>query len=156
MAAKPRVYVETTIISYLVARPSRDLVIAAQQQVTREWWETQSDHFELFLSQLVLEEAKSGDREVTQRRLQVASDLGLIQVNDEAIQLAQALLDEGAIPPIASADALHLAIATVHEMDYLLTWNHKHLANAVLYKRVTNIIERRGAMTPSRSARQVN
>jgi len=134
---KPKIYVETTIISYLAARPSRDLITAAHQQVTQEWWENRRADFDLFVSQLVIQEATAGDEQAVQRRQQVLEELALLQLNEEAVALARTLIDEGALPDKAVGDALHIAIATVHGMDYLLTWNLKHLANAAMRNAIT-------------------
>ena len=92
---KPKVYIETTIVSYLAARPSRDLITAAHQQVTQEWWENRRTDFDLFVSQLVIQEASAGDEQAVQRRLQVLEDLPLLQLNEQAIALARMLIDEG-------------------------------------------------------------
>jgi len=127
---KSKVYLETTIVSYLAARPSRDLIIAAHQQVTQDWWEYRRSDFDLYISQLVIQETSAGDEQAVQRRLQVVEGLPLLQLSEEAVTLARALIDDGALPAKAVGDALHIAVATVHGMDYLLTWNLKHLANA--------------------------
>ena len=134
---KPKVYIETTIVSYLAARPSRDLITAAHQQVTQEWWENRRTVFDLFVSQLVIQEASAGDEQAVQRRLQVLEDLPLLQLNEQAIALARMLIDEGTLSSQAAGDALHIAVATVHGMDYLLTWNLKHLANATIRNAIT-------------------
>jgi predicted nucleic acid-binding protein len=134
---KPKVYIETTIVSYLAARPSRDLITAAHQQVTQEWWENRRTDFDLFVSQLVIQEASAGDEQAVQRRLQVLEDLPLLQLNEQAIALARMLIDEGTLSSQAAGDALHIAVATVHGMDYLLTWNLKHLANATIRNAIT-------------------
>jgi hypothetical protein len=132
MSLKPKVYVETTIVSYLVARPSRDLIIAAHQQITQDWWENHRTDFDLFVSQLVIQEARAGDKQAAQQRFQVLEDLPLLQLNKDALSLARALIEAAAVPVKAAGDALHIAVATVHGMDYLLTWNLKHLANATM------------------------
>ncbi len=126
---KPKVYLETTIISYLAARPSRDIIIAAHQELTNEWWENRRKRFDLFVSQLVIQEAKSGDKEAARKRLGLLEPIPLLELNDKAISLARILMND-AIPPKAVEDALHIAVAAIHGMDYLLTWNCKHIANA--------------------------
>ena len=133
MASK--IYLETTIISYLAARPSKDLITAAHQQVTRDWWQNRRRDFDLFSSQLVVQESSAGDAAVAKTRLQLLSDISLVQVNVDCVSLARALVESGPIPEKASVDALHIAIATVHGMDYLLTWNCKHIANAKCRRR---------------------
>ena len=128
----PKVYVETTVISYLTARPSRDVVIAGHQQSTREWWDGYSGRFELVASQLVVEEASAGDREAAQQRLAVLAGMLLLELTEEALALAENLVAAGAVPQQAAADALHIAVAVTNGVDYLLTWNHRHLANATM------------------------
>lgn len=126
------VYIETTVISYLTAQTSRDIVVAAHQQITRDWWENCRKKFSLYGSQLVLQEAGAGDTDAVKARLNVLADLKLLEITDEAISLAERLVKEGAIPPKAAADALHIAVSVVNGMEYLVTWNCKHLANAFM------------------------
>ncbi len=129
---KARVYIETTIISYLVARPSRDIVIAGHQQITNDWWSTCREHFNLVASQLVVQEASIGDQAVAQERLNLLDTVALLDITEEALGLAQNLVDSGALPQVAGEDALHIAIAVTNGVEYLLTWNCKHLANAAI------------------------
>ncbi|MBI4687876.1 MAG: type II toxin-antitoxin system VapC family toxin [Nitrospirae bacterium] len=126
---KPKVYLETTIISYLAARPSRDIITAAHQELTNEWWENRHNRFDLFISQLVIQEAKSGDKDAAQKRLSILDPIPLLELNEEVISLARILIEE-VLPKKAVEDALHIAVSTIHGMDYLLTWNCKHIANA--------------------------
>jgi len=125
-----RVYIETSVISYLVARPSRNIVATAWQQVTQEWWDKRRAQFELFTSELVLAEAAQGDPDAAQRRSETLQSLPDLEVTDEVIALAERLVNEGALPREAMDDAVHIAVAAVHGMDYLLTWNYRHLDNA--------------------------
>ncbi len=127
---KPKVYIETTIISYLAARPSRDLIIAGHQQVTYEWWQTARHDFAIVSSQLVVREAGAGDPEAAQERLALLSELTLLEITEEALTLAQHILQTGAVPVGFPEDALHVAVAAVNGIEYLLTWNYRHLANA--------------------------
>ena len=129
---KPKVYLETTIPSLLTAWPSRDLIIAADQQVTKEWWRTRRHDFELFVSQVVLDEAAEGDKAAAAARLAEIRGLPILEVNGEVERVARAVLKSGMIPIKASNDALHLAVAAVHRMRFLLTWNCRHLANAAI------------------------
>ena len=145
---KPKIYLETTIVSYLTARPSRDLIIAAHQQLTWEWWENKRDEFELYASQLVVQEASAGDTAMAQKRLALLSPLPLLTVNPAALALARALIIKGPLPKKAGADALHIAVATVHGLDYLLTWNCKHIANARMYTAVAFISRSAGYEPP--------
>ena len=127
---KPKVYIETGVISYLTARPSRDILVAANQQVTPEWWQDRRIKFDLYVSQLVEQEATSGDSEAISKRQQSLVGCIFLDTTSEAVQLAEKLIEQNAIPRIAAEDALHIAVATVSGMDYLLTSNFKHIANA--------------------------
>lgn len=144
----PKIYLETTIISYLAARPSKDLITAAHQQVTHDWWQHRRRDFDLFSSQLVIQESSAGDAAVAQMRLQLLSDIPLVQVSEDCVLLARALVEKGPIPQKAAVDALHIAIATVHGMDYLLTWNCKHIANAEMQTAVSRICRSAGYEPP--------
>ena len=145
---KPKVYLETTVISYLTSRPSRDIITAAHQQSTQEWWDERRGKFDLYISQIVIQEASSGDRDAMEKRLSVISDLPEIETLPEAITLAQTLIADGLIPERAAADALHIAIATVQGMDYLLTWNLKHIANATIRNAISDACRQRGYEPP--------
>jgi len=129
---KPTVYVETTVISYLTARPSRDIVVAGHQQITHDWWQTCHEQFNFVASQLVMQEASEGDAEAAQERLNVLDTMTLLEVTEEALTLAQNLVDAGALPEKAAEDALHIAIAVTNGVRYLVTWNCKHIANATM------------------------
>jgi len=130
------VYVETTFLSYLVSRPSRDLLVAAHQQATREWWAERRQTFECYVSQVVLDEVSAGDPEEAKTRLAMIGTLPVLEITEEAEALAAAIIASGAIPPQAVRDAAHIALATVNDMDYLLTWNCRHLANGQIIRRV--------------------
>ena len=129
---KRRVYIETSVISYLTARVSRDLVVAGHQRITQEWWSDRRADFEVFVSQVVLEEAGVGDQEAARQRLEVLAALPLLEISEEATALAKDLIRIGPLPERAEIDALHIAIAVTNQVDYLLTWNCTHLANATL------------------------
>jgi hypothetical protein len=124
------IYIETTIISYLTARPSRDLIIAAHQQLTQEWWDSRRAAFDLYASQVVIRESNQGDAAMAQKRANVLEGISLLSVSEAAVTLAKTLVEKGPIPKKAEVDALHIAIAAANGMDYLLTWNCKHMANA--------------------------
>ncbi len=130
MSAMKTVYIETSIISYLTARPSRDLVAAARQQLTHVWWNEQRGFFVSFISPLVKQEASQGDADAAKFRLRSLEGLQLLEVMPEAYELAGALIAEAALPSKAQDDAIHIALATIHNMDYLLTWNCRHIDNA--------------------------
>jgi hypothetical protein len=129
---KPKVYIETSVISYLTARISRDLIVAGHQRLTQEWWATRREAFDVSVSQVVFEEASAGDPEAARERLVVLTTLPLLELSEEAVALAKDLIGIGPLPARAEVDALHIAIAVTNQVDYLLTWNCKHLANAAL------------------------
>ena len=144
----PSVYVETSVISYYTARSSRDIVTAARQTLTQEWWQDARNRFDLYVSVLVVEEAKSGGTEAARRRLSAISGLPILEINDTAEKLAKRFLEEIAIPASSPEDALHIALATVHGMDFLLTWNFRHINNAEMKTRIRTIIEAAGYESP--------
>lgn len=144
---KPKTYIETTIVSYLTARPSRDLVQTAYQNITKDWWDRRLA-YDLRISQFVLDEATRGDSEAAARRLETLRGLPLLDLTDEAAALAVTLIANGGLPEKARVDALHVAVATVHGMTYLLTWNCKHIANATLRGRIQEICRFEGFEPP--------
>jgi hypothetical protein len=148
LPVKPLVYIESTVVSYLSARPSRDLVQAAHQEITWEWWEKRRQDFELCVSQLVLREVSAGDENAATRRVDAIRDLAVLDIDEEAVELAVALVTEGLLPEKAMDDALHLGIAAVHGAAYLLTWNCTHLANAAVAEDIRHFIEARGYKAP--------
>lgn len=145
---KPKVYLETSIISYLTSRPSRDLIIAANQQITQEWWQLRRNAFELYISELVIQEAGAGDTTAAGQRLRVLEDVPLLELSPEAVTLAERLITDGPLPQNAVEDALHIAIATLNGMDYLLTWNFKHLANATIRHKIEEVCWQAGYEPP--------
>ena len=127
---KKTVYIETSIVSYLTARPSSDLLAAAWQKVTIDWWETQRDRFDLFASDVVIEEAGRGDDIAVARRLEALAGIPLLAITDDVILFSEALIQAGAVPKKAIGDSLHIALSAVHGIDYLITWNYRHIDNA--------------------------
>ena len=144
---KPKVYVETTVISYLTAAPSRDIVQAAHQQITREWWERRKD-FDLFVSQAVILEVARGDSSAAARRLAAVEGVAVLEVTEDATTVAEAFLERHALPPKAALDALHIAVAVVMGMDYVLTWNCTHIANAVIRPKIEDACRKLGYEPP--------
>lgn len=142
------VYLETSFISYLTALPSRDLIIAAHQHITSQWWNKQREKFDCCVSQFVIDEAAMGDKEESRKRLMIIENLKVLQITEEAEQLAEFLVVSGAMPRKAMNDAAHIAVAAVHEIDYILTWNCKHLANAHIMKKVRSICQKEGYTAP--------
>jgi len=143
-----RVYIETTIVSYLTARPSRDVVIAGHQQVTHEWWGTQRPSYELCISQLVLGEAGAGDPEAARERLDVLQSMILLETTSTALALAKELIRVGTLPQKAADDALHIAVAATNGIPYLLTWNCRHLANAAMRPMIEAVCTTQGFKSP--------
>jgi hypothetical protein len=133
---KPRIYVETSVISYLTARPSRDLIVAAHQEVTRQWWEARRADFDLFASEAVRREAALGDALAAQRRLSLLQELRMVEIVPQALALANDIVVATALPASARVDALHIAVAACEALDFVLTWNFKHIANAELTTKV--------------------
>ena len=142
------VYLETSIVSYLVADPSRDLLTAANQQVTRDWWRQRRSGFACVASQEVLTEASRGDPEQVRRRLAVLATFPRVAVSGGAQELARLFLSTGCLPPKAVRDAVHLAVATAIAADYLLTWSCRHLANAQILRRLEREVRRTGRLLP--------
>ena len=125
-----KIFLETTIPSYLTARPSREWLLAAHQKLTRAWWDQHRHHHELYTSQLVLDEAASGDSKFATRRLSLLVEAALLAATATSEAFTQDIIDSRILPPFAEVDAAHIAVATAHKMDILLTWNCRHIANA--------------------------
>jgi len=145
---KEIVYIETTITSYLVARPSRDLVLSAHQQLTREWWENERVKYHCITSEEAMREAMQGEPEMARARVKALGKLHVIGVTSEVEAMAATFMTTGALPPGMRPDATHLAAATLSGADYLLTWNCRHLANAHVLRRLQKEAERRGWLLP--------
>jgi len=145
---RPLVYVETSVISYVAARASRDLVTAAHQVLTLAWWDGARRAFDLRASQLVIEEARRGDSEAAGKRLDTLRGIPLLPLTASAAGLAQRLLDLGALPRAASVDAAHVAVATVHGARFLVTWNCRHIANAARRSDIESICRAAGYEPP--------
>ncbi|RKU12874.1 hypothetical protein C6501_10225 [Candidatus Poribacteria bacterium] len=126
---KPRVYVEATVVSYLVARPSKNSAPASRQRATQRLWQNYADKFEFVISRVVREEIAQGDASVAQRRLEAVTSLTVLEMLPEADMLAQKLIDDSALPLNSVPDAQHIAIATAHGVEYLVSWNYKHIVN---------------------------
>ena len=145
---KPRLYLETTIPSYLVARRSRDLRLAADQETTQQWWESERQGFSLFISTTVLEEVRRGDPAQAAARLAWLAGVPLLGDLPEATELAKRLLRDSIIPSVAADDATHVALAAAHRMDFLLTWNCKHINNHNIRTRIQRACESVGLACP--------
>jgi predicted nucleic acid-binding protein len=143
-----KAYIETSVIGYLCSRPTRDELTNAHQKLTREWWERRRSLFELYVSELVVDEVARGNAAEARVRLSVVGALPILKVSDQAKQLAAAILRSAALPAKAGADATHIAIATVNAMDFLLTWNCTHIANGIILRRVTALCRNMGYDPP--------
>lgn len=143
------VYVETTIPSYLSAWPSADLVMAAHQKITHDWWRVVGEHDELFVSETVLAECRRGDPGAAVRRLAVIESLLVLELNDEIKDLHHEYLNRLGLPTKAQTDALHLAIAVYYEMDCLVTWNCRHIVNDETIRRLMRANLELGWATPA-------
>jgi len=141
---KPRVYVETTVLGYLTAWPSGDLVVAGRQKITRDWWRFALNAFDLVVSELVHREAGAGDPQAIRDRLEALKGLPVLAVSTPAEDLARALVAGGAVPSTEPEDALHIALAAVNGIEYLVTWNFKHIANAVVRSKIHGVCIREG------------
>lgn len=136
---KGGLYLETTVPSYLTSRPSRDLIVASHQQITRDWWENRRRDFLIYISQLVLDEAAAGDPVAAGDRMRVLQPIPLLDISLDVVELTSSILAPGKIPRKAATDAAHIAVAAVHGMDFLVTWNYVHIANAVIAKSLASI-----------------
>ena len=145
---KPKVYIETSVVSYLTAWPSRDVVTLGNQVATREWWREAAGRFELVVSSLVIEESAAGDPEAARARLAALEAVQVISAGDDATELGRLLVGARAVPAEAAADAAHVAIAVVNGVDYLVTWNMKHLANPVATARIGQVCRDAGHEPP--------
>ncbi|MGH8480678.1 MAG: type II toxin-antitoxin system VapC family toxin [Gammaproteobacteria bacterium] len=145
---RPKVYIETSIIGYLTARPSNDIRAAANQNATLEWWDIQRPKFDLLISEFVTAEASLGDSETAQRRLMVIAEIPELEATEEVRVLGQTLISQGAIPQKAEIDAYHVAIAAVNGLEYLLTWNCTHIANAIMRPKIEAICRSSGYEPP--------
>ncbi len=144
----PVLYVETTVISYYTSRPSRDIIIAGHQAVTVQWWESDLPKFAAVISQVVLDEIATGDPEAAAKRLAAVATMDILEMTEEVESLAVDYFNGIALPETARADAFHLALATCHGVDYLTSWNCRHIASARVRQSVQQINDRRGLATP--------
>ena len=144
----PKLYLETTIPSYLTARRSPLARIAADLQTTQDWWDFRRQEYEMFVSEAVLDEAADGDSDFAAHRLAMLTGLSRLQTTPEADALVERLLRMDIIPAKAATDAVHLALSAAHRMDYLLTWNCKHIHNLKLERRIEAACEVFGFTCP--------
>lgn len=143
-----KVYLETSIVSYYAAMPSRDLVIAARQEITQEIWPVLQDNFDIYISALVIQEASRGDREAAKKRLHALSPIPILEITPKVQEVAKSLINENAVSADFEEDALHIAVASVNGMDFLLTWNFSHINNAFKKSKIIRAIEKQGFIPP--------
>ena len=144
---KRKVYLETSVVSYLTARPSKNVIEAGHQLTTYQFWDRRNE-FDLFASELVLTECAAGDPEAASKRLVALRGIKLLDITPYSIELAKDLVAAGIVPSKASEDALHISIATVHFADYLLTWNCRHIANPEIQARIAESFRAKGLFLP--------
>ncbi|MBL69138.1 MAG: DNA-binding protein [Verrucomicrobiales bacterium] len=148
MSKRATVYLETTIPSYLAARPSSNSIIAGRQELTRQWWQHRRGDFNFCISEFVLTEVAMGDPEAAARRSKILEGIDLLEIDEEVLRLAQTLLSAGIVPTSAAADAAHIAVAARHGMDFLVTWNCAHIANAEILGRMNFAVSKAGHCLP--------
>ncbi len=145
---KPIVYIESSVISYLASKPSRDIIIAGRQAISWDWWDNHRHRFDLRISALVEEEVSRGDHSAAKRRLAIIEDISSLTVSDQAADLAMILLSKGVIPKGSEADALHISVAATQGADFLLTWNFRHINNAEMKAAIFRVVESCGFACP--------
>ena len=143
-SSRPKVYIETSVLSYLVGRSSRDPVIAARQAITRLWWDNERHKYTLTVSEAVRAECAAGNPEMARRRLTHVNEASLFHIDETILRLARLLIVPGAIPETADVDAVHIAAAAIEECEYLLTWNFRHIANVQIRREVERILANHG------------
>ncbi len=142
------IYIETSIVSYLAARPSAHVIALSRQLLTRRWWDDHRAQHELFTSQFVLDEAARGDPVFAKQRLELLDEMVLLDIDPGIERLADELLARSILPPNARVDALHICTAAFHSVEILLTWNCRHIANASILPRVYRVLDELGQFVP--------
>jgi len=145
---KSTVYIETSVVSYLTARPSNDIRSSAFQNITGDWWDSRRADFELYVSEFVVVEASRGSEEAAARRLAAIEGVAELRVTEDSRNLAEAFINDGALPRKAEIDAFHVAVAAVNGINYLLTWNCTHIANAVMRTKIEAVCRSLGYEPP--------
>lgn len=145
---KPTVYIETTIVSYLTAWPSQNIVTLTHEMLTRQWWTQTRPSFDLFVSDFVIDEASGGDATAAAARMSALQGIPLLPVIPSVLELAEKLASALRLPARARLDAFHLAISAVHQVDFLLTWSCRHLANGALADRIEATCREAGSEAP--------
>lgn len=144
---KPKIYIETSVVSYLVARISKNIVIAAHQASTSDFWHKLVD-YEPYISDIVMQEASNGDETQAIQRCQKIEHFPILRIDDDVKELARQFLDLQIIPEKCPEDALHIAVAASHGMDFIVTWNFKHINNPFIRSRIRQVVEENGWNCP--------
>lgn len=147
--SQAKLYVETSVVSYLVAFPSRDLLILSRQEITKTWWETSRSDFDCFVSEVVLAEASAGDVQMAAHRLQALDGIPVLSLTADIERLAGIYIQRLLLPRDSFRDALHIASASLYQMDFVITWNCRHLANGHVRRRVRELNTQLGVSTPT-------
>ena len=142
------IYLETTVVSYYTSKPSRDIIVLAHQEITRQWWPIAIRRYNVFISEVVIEEAGFGDPQAAKRRIEELKDFPHLELNNKVEEMARVYMERLEIPEKSFRDAAHPAVASVHDIDYLVTWNCTHLANGEVIKKLMKINESLGIHTP--------
>jgi predicted nucleic acid-binding protein len=145
---KESIYLETTVVSYYTSKPSRDIIVLAHQEITREWWDNALKRYDAFISEIVIEEAMAGDAEAAKKRLAILKKFVHLDLNATVEKMAQVYVEKLKMPPKSLRDAVHLAVASVHNVDYLVTWNCSHIANGEVIRKLMQINTSYGIKTP--------
>ena len=148
MSEKETVYLETSVVSYYTGKKSRDIVVLAHQQITRDWWDAFCNHYEFYISEIVREEVSRGDPSASSLRLEFIRNIPHLKITEEIENIAGMYIDELRIPKDSIRDALHISIACIHKVDYLVTWNCTHIANAHTIKKLYELNKEHGLYTP--------
>lgn len=145
---KKSIYIETSIVSYLTARPSNDIRSVYQQNMTSQWWDYRRHEFDLFICEFVIIEASRGDKNAAAKRLSAIAGIAELEVLEATAELAKVLIAQGSLPIKAEIDAFHIAIAATHGIQFLLTWNCKHIANAIMRPKIEQVCREKGFEPP--------
>jgi predicted nucleic acid-binding protein len=145
---KPSLYLETSVVSYLTARPAPDLNTAAHQQITVEWWDTKRKNFDIYISKVVMKEASAGNDEAAERRVKLLKPLRMLPITGKVVELARALCERHSLPTKATDDAFHIALAAVHGIHFLLTWNCTHINNVATIEQIRQVCAEHNCICP--------
>lgn len=137
---KEKVYIETSFISFLTSKPSDTKLTAVWQAISHEWWQKRRTFYDLFISEIVIDEVTKGDRKAAEKRVALCRKIPVLDVSEESLKLAKMIVTSEILPKKAANDIFHIAVAACNQIDYLLTWNCKHLDNAELKPKVRKLL----------------